>query len=129
MSLKKRSKVWLLIGLLGVIGIYVVYKIVYKPHKTIEERELVFSGTTEEFSKQVKSNISNWQNKVVELTGEISSKDELGFTLNENTYCQLSTTSALSNVNENNQIKIKGRVIGYDDLLDEIKLDQCIILN
>jgi hypothetical protein len=25
-------------------------------------------------------------------------------------------------------IKIKGRFIGYDDLLEEIKIDQCIIL-
>jgi len=27
------------------------------------------------------------------------------------------------------QITIKGRVIGFDDLLEQIKLDQCFILN
>ena len=29
---------------------------------------------------------------------------------------------------ENLQVKIKGRVIGYDDLLEQIKLDQCTII-
>jgi hypothetical protein len=28
----------------------------------------------------------------------------------------------------NSQVKIKGRVTGYDDLLEELKLDQCLIV-
>ena len=29
----------------------------------------------------------------------------------------------------NTKIKIKGRFIGYDDLLEHVKLDQCLIIN
>ena len=28
----------------------------------------------------------------------------------------------------NNDVTIKGRCIGYDDLLEELKMDQCIII-
>jgi hypothetical protein len=32
------------------------------------------------------------------------------------------------NLSEGQKIKIKGRIIGYDDLLGELKLDKAIIL-
>lgn len=33
-----------------------------------------------------------------------------------------------SELKANNPISVKGRCIGYDDLLEEIKLDQCSIV-
>jgi hypothetical protein len=33
----------------------------------------------------------------------------------------------LQKINPSNNISLKGRIIGYDDLLEELKLDQCII--
>ena len=35
--------------------------------------------------------------------------------------------TVLKKINPTNDISLKGRIIGYDDLLEELKLDQCII--
>jgi len=68
-----------------------------------------------------------WQNKIVELTGTISQIDQNGFMLNESIYCVKDKTSKSSLI-ENNSYTIKGRIIGYDDLMEELKLDKVIIL-
>jgi hypothetical protein len=34
-----------------------------------------------------------------------------------------------SSIKKDQPVTVKGRVVGYDDLMAEIKLDQCSILN
>ena len=47
--------------------------------------------------------------------------------IDNSTYCQLKDKTALGTIKEGESIAIKGRMIGYDDLLEEVKLDQTII--
>lgn len=127
MNLSKKSKVLLLIVTLFIIGIYSIFTYAYKPHKTIDDIPIAYSGTSENFIEKVKINTLHWQDVVVELSGIITSKDESGITLNNSVYCQLEDGIKTTDLQEGQSISIKGRVIGYDDLLEEIKLDQTII--
>lgn len=130
MSLPKKNKVKLLIAVVIVIvlGVFIGYKIMYKPHKTLTDFDVKFSGLAENFTKKVKHDAAVWQNVVVELTGTITAKDAKGITLNNTIYCQFENVTLLPKVKEGETLKIKGRMMGYDDLLEELKLDKTIIL-
>ena len=64
-------------------------------------------------------------NKAVEISGKVTSINENVITLDEKVSCQLLVSEE---VLLNSQVKIKGRVTGYDDLLEELKLDQCLVV-
>ncbi|WP_339756596.1 hypothetical protein [uncultured Winogradskyella sp.] len=116
----------MILGLV-ILGAYSAYKYAYKPHKSINELEVKFSGTSDVFLDKVKEDVSLWQDVVVELTGTITSIDKKGITIDSSIYCQLETATAVEALKEKQTITIKGRMIGYDDLLEEIKLDKTII--
>lgn len=128
MSWSKKGK-WILIIfiLLGGLGAFVGYKIVYKPHETIEEQQAAFNGSAEDFIQKVAVESEKWQNSIVVLEGMVTFKDENGFTMNESIYCQVKNIKSLEQIKNNATLKVKGRFIGYDDLLEEIKLDKCIL--
>ena len=129
MSLKKKNK-WLISILIIIITFMITgYNYVYKSHKTTEELATHFKGKSNDFILLVNKNSSDWINKTVELNGEITEKDALGVILNNSIYCQFIKTININDFKPNQSITIKGVVIGYDDLLEELKLNQCIIKN
>lgn len=128
MSLPKRSKI-VLIGLaLVLLGVFIGYKIIYKPHPTIESQSSDFVGRAELLKSEIANDAEKWQNAIVEVEGKITSLDANGGVLNETIFCQFKTAETSAQLSEGKAVKVKGRFIGYDDLLEEIKLDQCIIL-
>ena len=78
-------------------------------------------------SSEIQKDISAWQDNVVVLTGIVTQRDENGITLSSRIYCQFRKDVNTTLIKEYQEIRLKGRVIGYDDLLDKLKLDQCII--
>ena len=127
MSWSKGRKI-LFIGLaILAIGAFVGYKILYKPHKKTIDQKAAFVGNSEDFKKQVAQNQLKWQNAIVELKGKVTNLDKQGFSLNESIFCQLEDSLMIQKIKPQMAITVKGRFIGYDDLLEEIKLDQCIV--
>lgn len=126
MNWLKRNKFLVVLFILLIVG-YSAYKYAYKPHKTIEELKIDFEGSSTDFLQKVSQNFSEWNTKVVQLSGKVTAIDENGISLENQIYCQLKNTDARLSIKENDNIQIKGRVIGYDDLLDELKLEQCIL--
>jgi hypothetical protein len=129
MSLSKKSKILLAVIVFVGVGLFVAQKIIYKPHKAINDIEVAFSGTSKEFiENHLSNNANSWQDKVVELSGIISSIEEKGIVLNSKIYCQLEGEKNINTLKEGTIAKVKGRVIGYDDLLEELKIDKAIII-
>lgn len=128
MSLSKKNKIILFLIITGFAVVILVYNYAMKAPAKIETKEVVFDGLAVDFIKNVQESAAVWQNKVVVLKGNITSKDDKGITLENQIYCQFREDVNFSMLKTNTQIILKGRVIGYDDLLEEIKLDQCIIL-
>lgn len=129
MNLQKKSKWTLAIILILFIISFSTYKYIYKPHETIESLSIDYKGTSNNFSTKATTNPNKWLNKTVELSGKITSTDSKGITLSSNIYCQFKNTKELNSLQKNQSITIKGTVIGYDNLLDELKINQCIIKN
>ena len=127
MSLSKKSKIAFGVLFIIVIAVFSVYKYSTKPPAEIEDRSVDFTGTSKELFREIEINTLLWQDKIVLISGEISSLDDKGFVLSQNIYCILKEVSTLKKITSKQNITIKGRIIGYDDLLEELKLDQCII--
>ena len=127
MNLSKKSKVIIVLLLFAVVTAYTVFQYSMQPPAKIESKKVDFTGTSDEFLAKVTTDFSAWQDKVVLITGDITNSDSNGITLSNQIYCQFREDVDKTAIAGNQSIKLKGRVIGYDDLLEEVKLDQCII--
>ncbi len=122
-------KYWILVAILlmGFIG----YKYLYKEHRDIETENAKYALT----AKQMHSEYNNddvvaqkkYLNKTIEISGLVSEINENEITIDERVFCQFSEKISRKDIQLNSKITVKGRFIGYDDLLEQIKLDQCII--
>ncbi len=128
MSLSKKSKKILLGLLIVLVGAYAVYKYTYKPHKTIDDIELKFSGNADDFLIKIKEDGAVFNDAVVQIKGKITSIDGQAINLSNAIFCQMDSIVSLSELKVGQTIEVKGRMIGYDDLLEETKLDKTIII-
>jgi len=127
MSLPKKSKIILLFLLISLTVISGVYNYIMKPPKNIASMKINFTGTSNEFIKLVEESSIEWLGKIVILEGLVTSKDAKGIMINNRIYCQFIDPTEIKVFQQ--KIKIKGRFIGYDDLMSELKLDQCDFQN
>ncbi|MFI1743716.1 OB-fold protein [Thalassobellus sediminis] len=119
--------IFIFIILLAIIG----YNYIYQDHRDINSEQTDFSLTPttilNEFSINPSASEKKYLNKTIEIEGNITEKNANNLTLDNKVFCQLINNTQNTPVN-NSPIKVKGRVIGYDDLLEQVKLDQCTIL-
>lgn len=127
MSLLKSKKLWIATILIGMLAAFGVYSYMYKPHAQIEEQKITFDGSASELKSKASSSETTLSNAIVALEGTVTSKADDGFTVDGSVFCQPKDLSMLSKITLDKSIKIKGRFIGYDDLLEEVKLDQVIL--
>ena len=119
------------VGLLVIIVIvFLSYSYLYQDHRDISSEKAVFSiaGTKilKEFSiDESKANLK-YLDKTIAIKGKITSIDALNNTIvmDDKVFVLLKKTS---DVKQNEVISIQGRVLGYDSLLEEIKIDQAEI--
>ncbi len=127
MSLSKKNKFFITaLVLFSSIG-FVIYTFAMRAPNTIENKKIDFIGSADKLLLIILDHNEAWQDKIVVVSGEVTGKDDKGIMLSSKIYCQLKHTTELQKINLSNNISLKGRIIGYDDLLEELKLDQCII--
>ena len=123
MKIIKLISVVLIILLIGGISLY---KYTYQEHKNIESSNVDFKITALElsldFGLDAEKASEKYVNKVIVVSGDVSELNPVSVMLNSVVLCYFT--------NETEQVKqgsliIKGRCIGYDDLLEVVKLDQC----
>ena len=129
MSLLRKSKIILTISLIIISSLIIryTYNYVFASSKEVTEISPEFKGYAYEFNYQVTDNISEWIGKVVQISGFITEVNNDGIILNESIYCQLDKRS-INKEKTNESVIIKGVFVGFDELLMEMKINQCIIL-
>lgn len=124
-------KKWILLAVLAVISI-LTYNYIYQNHRDINKEKAEYNLTSVEILKKFSTDPDNsekkYLDKTIEVIGKITDQTENTITLDHIVFCQFNTNINIQ-LKDNSQIKIKGRFIGYDDLLEQIKLDQCNIIN
>ncbi|WP_298534782.1 hypothetical protein [uncultured Algibacter sp.] len=123
-----KKKVFL--GLLLTIGLVFSYNYIYQDHRNIETEKVKYKITSQyikdEFKMDALKSEKKYLNKTIEVSGIVSELSKNNLTLDDHVFCVF-TAPINNNLRINSKTKVKGRLIGYDDLLEQIKLDQCII--
>ena len=125
----------LLIGIIvfALIAWFVGYKIMYKQHREIASEDVAFSTSAQEIHQDYIDDPdvanSKYADKTIVVSGKLTSYDQAANTIVVDSILsavlQAAPTEALQN---GSSIQIKGRFVGYDDLLEELKMDQVSIL-
>ncbi|HNP32526.1 MAG TPA: hypothetical protein PKN96_04490 [Flavobacterium sp.] len=76
-----------------------------------------------EFTKNQEASNKKYLEKPVSVSGTITSINDKEVILDESVNCNFIKFEG--NLKKDQKVIIKGRVVGYDDLLGELKLDQC----
>ena len=125
-----KKKILLGISLLLVItSLGLVYLYSYKAHRDISLEKVDYvvtiSGLEREFTANEKSAYTKYQNKIIELTASVSTIDTAskGIVLGEKLFATFKD-SLPKKITSGKTLKIKGRFLGYDELLGEFKIDQ-----
>ncbi|MDA0176983.1 hypothetical protein C7H62_0088 [Mesoflavibacter sp. HG96] len=124
-----KRKILIFLGLIC-IGLFFTYNYIYQDHRNIANEKAQFSIEANLLKKQFQDNPSAAQQKfldqTIEVSGKVTAIDTNYITLNNLVFCSMPKPV---NIKLNSTCTIKGRFIGYDDLLEEIKLDQCTLTN
>lgn len=81
---------------------------------------------TSEFTSDVQLSNKKYLEKAVAISGRITTINDKEIILDNTIICNLLNSDV--SLKENKVVTIKGRIVGYDDLLEELKLDQCLII-
>ena len=121
-----------IIGLVVILLALIAYNYIYKDHRNIKTETSAYTVTAAQLANEFKVNATKaegmYLNKTIEVSGTISSLKPTEITIEEKVFCLFNDISN-STKQQQETVTIKGRFIGYDDLLEEIKLDQCSIIN
>lgn len=129
MNWSKRTRSYgLILSITLLIGVYCSYVFLFSPPQAIENAAVDYSGASEALLQKVSNNHSNWKTQVVAISGTISSIEQQGIILDHSIFCQFKNSDDLRTIKTNQRIQVKGQIVGYDDLLGELKIKQCIVL-
>ncbi len=124
-------KHWIFIAIVIFVSAVMGYNYVYKDHRNIEGEKAQYSITAQqihsEFMDDLDVSQKKYLNKTIEISGTVSEMSQTEITLEDKVFCQFSQQITEEDIQLNSKITVKGRFIGFDDLLEQIKLDQCII--
>ena len=123
-----RNKI--IVGLISIVGIIFAYNYLYPDHRSISEESVSYTLDAESIFNEFKADSHQAELKYLDQTvvvsGLITSVNTGNITISNKIYCQFEALN--SDLKVNDSLAVKGRCIGFDDLLEEIKLDQCSIV-
>lgn len=122
--------------LIGIFFILIVtavfmYNYLNKEHRNIAKEDVGAVFESHDFYKTYMENNKEFNaiylDKVIQLEGVISSLESNGVIFDNKNYVVFKEGMP-NNLDIDTQIIIKGRYVGYDDLLDQLKIDQAILI-
>jgi len=127
MSKKVKIIGTLLLGvLLTVISINYVF---HGGARDLATEEAAFSISSKaiilEFASNVNSATKKYSDKAIVISGKVTAVSESFVTIDHTIICNFKSPDTL--IKNEQSISIKGRLVGFDDLMGELKLDQCSI--
>lgn len=126
------KKKLLIFGFFVIITALLLYNYVYKNHRDISNEKESFAISVVDLKNDYNKNDSlanaKYLDKTIIIYGKISSLDLTNNILTVDTILSATVKDKKTVLKVNDSIKLKGRFIGYDDLLEEFKMDECSII-
>lgn len=129
--MKRKKTAIVIAGLLLAVsaGIYLYYGVVFKEARNIESEMPDFSIAATKLLNDYNSNPekadSLYLNKTIEITGKVTKETDSVVILENTVFCLF--TQKTKDRLINSKVTVKGKCIGYDELFQEVKIDQCSI--
>jgi len=127
-----KKKIFLILIILVLIGGYMGYNYVFKGPRDVKSESAAFTTTSlklkAEFSSEQNAANTKYTGKTIIVSGKVTEKTNHSITLDNGVICVLSVIEK-SDITANSIVKIKGKVDGYDDLFEQVKLTECSLLN
>lgn len=124
---KKTVIAFFALAIIGFGAYYFYNHFLYKEARNISTEKASFTIKSSDFFKEYRANPtkadSKYLNKTIKISGIVTEVSDSTLTIDQKIFCQM-TQKAASNL-LNKSISIKGRCIGYDDLFEQVKFDQC----
>jgi len=126
----KKKKIAIIILIIG-IGIVAGYNyVMYGGARDITSEKTDFTVTSksivDEFALNVDVANKKYLEKAVAVAGVITSVKGLEIILDKSIICNLKVQD--NTIKEGQKLTVKGRIVGFDDLMGELKLDQCFTI-
>lgn len=127
--MKKRFKIISAVVIVLIAGFFGGYLYVMKGgERNLQTEDTAYkvnaADLSAEFSQDAEKATKKYLNKAVEIRGTVTSGKDKEVVLNSNIVC---TMQQPVKTNASDNVSIKGRILGFDDLMGEIKLDQCYL--
>ncbi len=126
------SKKVKIIGILLLVVLLVAISINYVFHggaRDLATEQTEFNVNSKDIILEFASNITTatkkYSDKAISISGKVTAVSDSVVTIDQTIICNLKSPD--SNIIKEQTISIKGRLVGFDDLLGELKLDQCSI--
>ncbi|MCF6213615.1 MAG: OB-fold putative lipoprotein [Flavobacteriaceae bacterium] len=127
-----KKKIRIVILIIVIIAGYSAYKYVFKGPRDVSAETAAYVTTANLLKSDFASNqtVANakYLGKTIIISGKVTEKTKESITLNNGVVCVLSST-ANNNIKLNTDVKIKGKVDGFDDLFEQVKLTESSVLN
>ena len=117
-----KTLISVLVIVLLAVGVYIY---AYKDHRNIANEGATFTNTALAVKDSLVQNNEAFFNQTLIVLGVVTAVEDNTLTLNDALVAQFESNPIVS---INQQLTLKGRCIGYDDLFDVVVLDQSIIL-
>lgn len=117
--------------LIGILVVFVFsYNYFFPEHRQIDKEEVRYLLTTEDLFYGMKDSEGRikYADQVIQTEGVITEYDATSVTLDNRLEIQFMKIPE-KGFRKGLNIKIKGRCVGYDELLDRVKIDQAIEVN
>lgn len=128
--MKYKVVLFILVVIIAIVGLY---RYAYQDHRDISTEKSDFQLTTQELGQEFLTNDSlanhKYADKTVEIVGKITAMDSSSLTVMlDEKLSAILLDSVMPKLRLEDSITIKGRFVGYDDLLEEFKVDQVTII-
>ena len=115
-----------------VAGVVVAWAMYNQPHKDYAQEEVAQTWRAEDllaaFADAPDDMQAQWQEKVVEVTGTVRSSSMQGVVLNPGVAATYDEGHAPKEA-PTGQVTLKGRLVGFDDLFGEVRIDHVRLSN
>lgn len=128
----RKRKYLLIFFLILIMSVIIGYNYLYKDHRDISTEKAQFTKNSkeliDEYQNDLQATTTKYLDKTIKVEGNVTDVEDDNFTLNSVIVCYTDSVT-IKEIKLATEIKVKGRSIGYDELLDYIKLDQVTIIN
>lgn len=133
MGLKLNFKTVIIFISLTLFGFSSIYFYAYKGHRDIASEEASFSldanDLIQDFTLNIDLAVKKYTNQTLNIHGLVTHLDIKNKIIMMDESISVQGIQNISAIKKDQKITIKGRLVGYDDLLNEIVIDQANIQN